>query len=84
MEDDNQPSKHLSWKEFKLQRYKGAIATVGFDKKVCVHAGKCVKQLPAVFDVKKDPWINPDGAEIDALRKTIAACPSGALSIEED
>ena len=64
-----------------MNTFKGAKATVKFDEDVCIHAGRCVKGLPSVFDLDKDPWINPDGADVEALKATFAKCPSGALSI---
>lgn len=59
--------------------YKGKDVTVSFDATVCQHAGNCVKGLPAVFDTEARPWINPDGADADAVRAQVERCPSGAL-----
>lgn len=59
--------------------YEGEDVTVSFDAKVCKHAGYCVKGLPAVFDTEARPWINPDGADADAVRAQVERCPSGAL-----
>lgn len=59
--------------------YKGKEITVSFDATVCQHAGYCVKGLPAVFDTEARPWINPDGADADAVRAQVERCPSGAL-----
>jgi uncharacterized Fe-S cluster protein YjdI len=36
--------------------------TVTFDPNVCTHAAKCVRGLPAVFDVRERPWVRLDGA----------------------
>ena len=68
-------------KESDMQSYKGKQATVTYDENVCVHAGKCVGRLPSVFNLDRDPWIDPDAAELDALEETIKACPSGALGL---
>jgi uncharacterized Fe-S cluster protein YjdI len=46
---------------------------------VCVHSGKCVRGLAAVFDTTRKPWILPDGAEPDAVAAQVERCPSGAL-----
>ena len=54
---------------------------VTYDDEVCIHAGTCVAQLPAVFNLNKDPWIDPAAAPIGDLQNTVSACPSGALSI---
>lgn len=58
----------------------GKDVTVTYDDDVCTHAGKCVGGLPAVFDVTRKPWINPDDATPDQIEAQVAACPSGALS----
>ena len=62
--------------------YEGAETTVSFDPEVCVHAGECVKGLPAVFDTKARPWIQPDKAPAGDVIAQVARCPSGALRIE--
>lgn len=66
-----------------MQEYSNDKITVRYDEKICIHAGKCVQGLPQVFDVNKTPWINVDGAEVETIKKTIAQCPSGALSLAE-
>lgn len=66
-----------------MQEYSNDKITVRYNEKICIHAGKCVQGLPQVFDVNKTPWINVNGADIAALKQTIAQCPSGALSLEE-
>jgi uncharacterized Fe-S cluster protein YjdI len=52
---------------------------VSFDAARCLHAGECVRGLPVVFDVKARPWIQPDGADADAIAEVVRRCPSGAL-----
>ncbi|MGE0679605.1 MAG: (4Fe-4S)-binding protein [Candidatus Binatia bacterium] len=66
-----------------MQEYQNDKITVRYDEKICIHAGKCVQGLPTVFDVNKDPWINVEGASIEAIRQTIRQCPSGALRMAE-
>ena len=62
--------------------YEGADVAVSFDPEVCEHSGECVRGLPAVFDTKKRPWIEPGGAPADQVIAQVARCPSGALRIE--
>jgi uncharacterized Fe-S cluster protein YjdI len=58
---------------------------VTYDASVCIHAGNCVKSLPAVFQVVDGQFvIDQQGASAAAIRQTVAACPSGALQIAED
>ena len=66
-----------------MEEHQGSKIIIRWDIKKCAHAGMCVRTLPTVFDVKKRPWVNPDGASVDEIKKAIAKCPSGALSYEE-
>ena len=63
--------------------YTGEKIDVAFDLDTCIHAGECVRGLPAVFEVGRKPWILPDAADADALRDVVSRCPSGALAIVE-
>ena len=59
--------------------YSGRDVDVSFDRDVCQHVGNCVRGLPAVFDTKRRPWIEPDGATPDEVVAQVKRCPSGAL-----
>lgn len=62
--------------------YAGADVDVSFDNEVCQHAAECVRGLPAVFDTKARPWIQPDHAPAADVVEVVGRCPSGALRIE--
>ena len=66
----------------KLHRYEGRGGVVTYDAKRCIHAAECVQGLPAVFDPKATPWVQPGATEADALAAVIHRCPTGALKIE--
>lgn len=63
----------------KRQSYSSDHITVTFDPAVCTHAARCVKGLPAVFDVSRRQWIDPTAASADAIEAQVKQCPSGAL-----
>jgi uncharacterized Fe-S cluster protein YjdI len=65
----------------RLQRYSSAELTVTFDPTVCTHSARCVRGLPAVFDVSRKRWIDPDAASTDAIIEQVQRCPSGALQV---
>lgn len=65
-----------------LQRYESDALVVTFDPNVCTHSARCVKGLPAVFDVKKKPWISLSAASAAEIEAQVGRCPSGALRIE--
>ena len=55
---------------------------ITYDEKVCIHSGKCVKNLPSVFQVKDSKFvITQDGSSEEEIRKTVSECPSKALNI---
>lgn len=56
----------------------GAVE-VSFDPELCIHAGECVRGLPAVFDPQARPWVRPSAAPADAIEAVVARCPTGAL-----
>jgi uncharacterized Fe-S cluster protein YjdI len=67
-----------------VHRYDADGFTVTYDPDVCIHAGRCVKGLPGVFDSKRTPWIDPTQATADEVEAQIRKCPSGALGFERD
>jgi hypothetical protein len=44
----------------------------------------CTDRLKTVFRIEGKPWIDPDGAGVEAIVETIEKCPSGALSYSID
>lgn len=62
-----------------VRLYVGKDIDVTYDTERCIHAAECIRNLPAVFDTSRRPWIQPDGASADAIAEVIAKCPSGAL-----
>ena len=61
------------------QTYEAPGITVTFDPGICIHAGACVRGLPAVFDVRRKRWIHAEAASPDEVAAQVARCPSGAL-----
>jgi len=57
---------------------------VNWNQEKCIHSGNCVKGFPQVFKIENDQFvIDETGGTKDDLRAAVAACPSGALGIEE-
>ncbi|MGH7751937.1 MAG: (4Fe-4S)-binding protein [Gemmatimonadales bacterium] len=63
----------------RLQTYETGEIVVTFDPDVCIHSGKCVLGLPAVFDIKRKRWIRPELASAADVAAQVERCPSGAL-----
>lgn len=68
----------------KCDEYAGKKITIHDNRSICAHAGHCSDGLAAVFKYQSEPWIDPDGAAVDAIVATIRRCPSGALSYTLD
>ena len=67
-----------------IKRYEKDDLTILWEPKKCIHAAVCVKKLPKVYDPQGKPWIKPENASVKELKMQIDACPSGALSYEEE
>lgn len=63
------------------REYKTEGLLVLWDSDLCTHCETCWRELPSVFDPKARPWVKIDGASPDDVRKQVAKCPSGALSL---
>src|SRR6185436_8090571 len=59
--------------------YSASDVAIHDDRSVCSHAGHCTDNLPSVFKLRTEPWIDPEGAPAETIASVIATCPSGAL-----
>jgi CDGSH-type Zn-finger protein len=59
--------------------YVGGEITIHDNRGTCAHAGYCTDGLPSVWRENAEPWIDPNGAERDAIVSLVRRCPSGAL-----
>jgi CDGSH-type Zn-finger protein len=66
------------------ETYRGRGIAIHDNRAICAHAGHCTDGLAAVFKYGAEPWIDPDGAKVEAIIETIRKCPSGALSYSLD
>lgn len=61
-------------------KYTNGEATVVWKPEFCKHSGRCVTQLPTVFNLQARPWINMQGASTEEIMEQVKKCPTGALS----
>lgn len=64
----------------RLDDYEGQAISIHDNRGVCSHIGHCTTNLPTVFRMGAEPWIDPDGAKPVDIGRIIRRCPSGALS----
>jgi uncharacterized Fe-S cluster protein YjdI len=64
------------------REYTADALTVLWDSDLCTHCRACLEGLPEVFDLKKRPWVNMQGATPEAIRNQVLDCPSGALALK--
>jgi putative redox protein len=65
-------------------KYANDDITVVWKPELCKHSGRCVTQLPQVFNLKAHPWINAKGADTKTIIDQVNKCPTGALSIKNN
>lgn len=61
-------------------RYTNGDVTVVWKPELCKHSGRCVTQLPRVFNLKTKPWVTITGADSETIKAQVNKCPTGALS----
>ena len=77
-------SKQADRTKDKRSDYVGKTITIHDNRGLCAHAGVCTDRLSSVWRMGVEPWIDPDGASVEAIVETIEACPSGALAYTID
>jgi len=63
----------------RIIKYPGKDILVHFSVDRCTHVVECLRGAPEVFNVKRQPWIEPDAAEPDKVAEVVMRCPTGAL-----
>lgn len=64
----------------KTLRYTNGDVTVVWKPEFCKHSGRCVTQLPEVFNLQQRPWVNMSGADSERIIEQVNRCPTGALT----
>ena len=69
-------------KTSRIFRYDSSDIVVTYEIRRCIHAEECARGLPAAFDPKRKPWVNPEAAPAAEVARVIERCPTGALQYE--
>ncbi|HEY9377938.1 MAG TPA: CDGSH iron-sulfur domain-containing protein [Jiangellaceae bacterium] len=79
LEPDNPSQAGIPSTRGPTREYTSAGITVIWDATRCIHTGRCLRELPDVFDLNQRPWVDVEAATAEEIATAIRHCPTDAL-----
>ncbi len=62
------------------KEYTNGEISVFWKRELCIHSANCLVGSPSVFNLRKRPWVDINGASTEEIIRTVDSCPSRALT----